>query len=137
MAARSAYKANETVLAELVKNPPKETHAFTSSEEQPAEIYLSNIINCDHFSNLNSMLRVTAYVLRFVNKIKQRLLRCAENYEERDKLNASNLEQAESLWIRTVQANAFSNEISYLQKGCQVNLTELINLHCTLMTTKY
>ena len=113
-------EANETALAELVKNPPEETHALTSSEEHPAEINLSNIINCDRFSNLNSMLRVTAYVLRFVNKIKQRLLRSTEDHEERDELNASNLEEAESLWIRTVQANAFSNEISYLQKGRQV-----------------
>ena len=113
-------EANETALAELVKNPPEETHALTSSEEHPAEINLSNIINCDRFSNLNSMLRVTAYVLRFVNKIKQRLLRSTEDHEERDELNASNLEEAESLWIHTVQANAFSNEISYLQKGRQV-----------------
>ena len=42
------------------------------------------------------MKTLTAYVLRFVNKIKQRLLRCAENYEERDKLNASNLEDQPS-----------------------------------------
>ena len=65
------------------------------------------------------MLCVTAYVLRFVNKIKWCQLRHTGNYEENDELKASNLEQAESLWIRTVQANAFSNETSYLQKGCQ------------------
>ena len=111
---------NENALEELVKNPHEEIHALTSSEEPPAEINLSNIINCDRFSNLNSVLRVTAYMLRFVNKIKRRLLRRTEDYEESDELNASNIDQAESLWIRTVQANAFSNEISYLQKGRQV-----------------
>ena len=66
------------------------------------------------------MLRVTAYVVRFSNEIKQRMLRSTEDHEERDELNASNLEQAESLWIRTVQTNAFLNEISYLQKARQM-----------------
>ena len=53
-------EANETPLAELVKNPPEETHTLTSSEDHPAQINLSNIINCDRFSNLNNMLPVTA-----------------------------------------------------------------------------
>lgn len=112
-------EANETALAELIKNPPEETHTLTSSE-YTAEINLLNIINCDHFSNLNSMLRVTAYMLRFVNKIKRRLLRHVEDNEENDELKASTLEQAESLWIRTVQAKAFSSEISNVQKGLEV-----------------
>jgi len=112
-------EANETALAELIKNPPEETHTLTSSE-YTAKINLLNIINCDCFSNLNSMLRVTAYMLRFVNKIKRRLLRHVEDNEENDELKASTLEQAESLWIRTVQAKAFSSEISYVQKGLEV-----------------
>lgn len=112
-------EANETALAELIKNPPEETHTLTSSE-YTAEINLLNIINCDRFSNLNSMLRVTAYMLRFVNKIKRRLLRHVEDNEENDELKASTLEQAESLWIRTVQAKAFSSEISNVQKGLEV-----------------
>lgn len=109
-------EANETALAELIKNPPEETHTLTSSE-YTAEINLLNIINCDRFSNLNSMLRVTAYMLRFVNKIKRRLLRHVEDNEENDELKASTLEQAESLWIRTVQAKAFSSEINLARFG--------------------
>lgn len=62
-------KADDIALAELIKNPPKERQVLTSSEEYPAKINLSNIINWDHFSKLKSMLHMTANVLRFVSKI--------------------------------------------------------------------
>lgn len=113
---QSTIETNETANSELVKNPPAVTHALASSEEYPAEINLFQIINCDRFSNLDYLLCVTAHVLRFVSKIKRHLSKRTNNIkEETNELNARELNQAESLWIRTVQAD----EINYLQKGHQ------------------
>ena len=64
-------------------------------------------------------------MLRFVNKIKWCLLRCTEDHEERDELNASNLDQAESLLIRTVQANAFRMRAAICRKDVKWSPTAL------------
>ena len=34
------------------------------------------MISCEAYSNLNRLLRVTSYVLRFVNNLKSKLKKC-------------------------------------------------------------
>ena len=76
-------ETNESALAELVKNPPEVTHVLTTSRDHLTQINLSQIINCDRFSTLDRLLRVTAYVLKFVRNIKKRLYKEASvNKEE-------------------------------------------------------
>ena len=114
-------ETNEPALAELVKNLPEVTHILMKSRDHLTQFNLSQIINCDHFSTLDRLLQVTAYVLKFVRNIKQRLCKEASvnkeevsEFEYHNELNARALNQCEVLWIRTVQASAFTNEISYL-----------------------
>jgi len=62
---------DETTLSKLIKNLPEATHALTCSEVKQQEIDLAEIINCDHFSNSDRLLHVTAYLLKFVNNLKK------------------------------------------------------------------
>ena len=75
---------DETALSELVKNPPEATHVLTCSEANQQEMNLSEIINCDHFSNLDRLLRVTTYVLKFVNNYSQEVSIKVHNRQERE-----------------------------------------------------
>ena len=57
---------------------------------------LSNIIGCENFSSLQRLLRVTAYVLRFIHMLKQLIKKL--NLTATLELTASELARAESLW---------------------------------------
>ena len=120
-------ETNEPMLTELVKNPPEVTRILTTSQDHLTQINLSQIINCDRFSTLDRLLRVTAYVLKFVRTIKKSLCKEANvnkeevsEFECHNELNARALNQCEVLWICTVQAHANKNKISYLQKDHQM-----------------
>ena len=63
---------------------------------------VDNIIDCKDYSNLKRLLRVTAYVLRFVQALKARL--CNSNQVPANELSSEELAAAEALWIRDVQA---------------------------------
>ena len=66
-------ETDEPALSELVKNPPETAHVLTTSEEHSTEISLYQIIKCQRFSSLIYLFRVTAYVVRFVSKVKRGL----------------------------------------------------------------
>ena len=66
---------DETVLKETVKNSPTVTHSLISTKVKSIEVNPNVIINCGNFSSFSRLLRVTAYVLRFVNKLKVNDLR--------------------------------------------------------------
>ena len=57
---------------------------------------LSNIIGCENFSSLQRLLRVTAYVLRFIHMLKQLIKKL--NLTATLELTASELARAENLW---------------------------------------
>ena len=60
---------DKTAISERGENPPEMTHLLTATEETSTEINLSQIINCQIFGSLDHLLRVTAYVLRFITKV--------------------------------------------------------------------
>ena len=59
-----------------------------------------------------SLLRVTAYVIRFVNNLKT----SQQSQQNLKELRADELKNAETLWIKSVQASAFIEELSFLNR---------------------
>ncbi|XP_070567292.1 uncharacterized protein [Ptychodera flava] len=85
--------------------------ACKSTREQPVATHvgISEIIDSTDYSSLTRLLRVSAYVLRFVNNLKGE-----EKDRKLDPLTAQEINAAESLWIRDTQKRAYSTEIKAL-----------------------
>ena len=71
MASIRSPPTSEIIEAELVKNPMLSTHAMIISNTQIPTVNLDEIIQCTKFSTFNRLMRVTAYVLRFVKRSRQ------------------------------------------------------------------
>ena len=74
---------------------------------------LDDIIYCSRYSKLDKLFCVTAYVLRFVNAFKHRIKKESSNNDKQ--LTADKIDQAEQLWIRSLQAKSFLVEITFLK----------------------
>ena len=123
---QATVDTNEAALSEVVKNPPNVIHVLASCEEILTEVNLAEIIHCQQISSLGRLLRVTAYVLRFVDILKRRTsTRKSGKKEELTKeeddreLNSTEISRAESLWIKTVQASSFKVELKFVRNECQ------------------
>ena len=57
-------------MKETIKRPPTVIHSLFSTKVESSEVNLNVIIDCDSFSSVARLFRVTAYLLRFVNKLK-------------------------------------------------------------------
>ncbi|XP_078374406.1 uncharacterized protein LOC144657946 [Oculina patagonica] len=114
---QSVTETNNDAWLELVKNPPEVTHVLTASEGKPASINLTEIIKCEEFSTRDTLLRVTAYVMRFINNARRKVKHKANSQDEipevrgNEQLCADEINLAETNWIRTIQANSFASEI--------------------------
>lgn len=76
------------------------------------------------YSSILRLKRITAYVLRFINNIRNSKLR-----NQSDVLNTSELEAAERFWIRYVQGVEFANVIDGVRKNksfsCESSMASL------------
>ena len=63
----------EVAMKEIVKNPQPVTHSFanTDAHQEPVTL-LDKIIDCNSYSTLTQLLRVTACVLRFVDILNKK-----------------------------------------------------------------
>ncbi|GFT12480.1 integrase_H2C2 domain-containing protein [Nephila pilipes] len=73
-------------------------------------IIQEKILDPNKFSCLFKMLRVTAWVLRFINALKKK------NYEK-GPLTSDEFNNAELFWVKIVQNDSYSNEITCLEKN--------------------
>ena len=93
----------------MVRNTPTITHSMLGLEvEGPS---LSKVIEINRYSSFNFLLRVSAYVLRFIKNVRR------HNQTRQDTclvLEASEIQQAEMLWIRSIQYEFFPEAICYL-----------------------
>ncbi|GBN32851.1 hypothetical protein AVEN_14023-1 [Araneus ventricosus] len=71
------------------------------------------LIDISRFSSLTSLLRVTAYVLRFLGKLGGRSTQTGP-------LVAAEISEAEELWVKQVQREHFDFEITRLNQGQQI-----------------
>ena len=72
---------------------------------------IGQIIDIQHYSNLPKLLRVSAYILRFVRNCKQH----TSGVKHTDQLQPAELDQAVQVWICYTQQTSFPNEFSALQ----------------------
>lgn len=70
-----------------------------------------SVLNCDDFSTWGRLLRITAWVQRFVVVCHKKTKPSSIG------LTAEELDSAENYWVRYIQNKAFFNEIRFLQKG--------------------
>ena len=76
-------------------------------------------LNPSRWSNINRLIRRTAYVLRFINKCRRK---ANETLSTKGKfLHPKELKEAEQLLIRMSQAEAFPEELESLARGVPVS----------------
>ena len=91
------------VLHETFKNKKKST-LVTRCTTGP-----TNLVNMGKFSDLLKLLKAVAYCFRFYENVKSKI-------RNRDKLSCLEIERAETICIKLVQAECFSKEIKEILK---------------------
>ena len=67
---------------------------------------VGNVINCENFSQLHRLLRVTAYVIKFVKLFKAK----GTSVAQKSGLTASELARAEDLWVKESQRHLIQHK---------------------------
>lgn len=103
---------NSECAKEIVKNPLDITHILTNKSHYfHLHSNLDKIIDIERFSTIGKLLRVTAYVLRFIKRIRKCRL------EQHVEIQPSEMREAEIMWIRNAQEKHFPEEIYLLNEG--------------------
>ena len=98
---------------ELVKHTPAVTHSLaTAALSRTLYENLEEIMEIERYGSKLKLLRVTAYVLKFI-----RLLRGDRGAVKSKKVRAEDLNFAEVTWIRGAQAHSFATERQNLLHG--------------------
>ena len=103
-------------VTEIIKQPPKVTHILTSNMSNTEAPDIGMIIDCERFGSKLRLLRVTAYVMRFICQLKRRIQADQSGDETRkpDELSAHEILEAEKIWIRQIQGTSFKEELKCL-----------------------
>ena len=108
--------ASDITNAELIKKPTVTTHILLSAGCNKTKFpMLDEIIDCTRYSKLDKLLGVTAYVLRFVNILRLRNNGDQGSTHNSKQLIVEEIDNAEKLWIRSLQAKSFLAELAFLQ----------------------
>ena len=99
-------KIDELVLKQAVINPPDVTYSLVS------KLKVENVVEFDRFSSKQKLLRVVAYLLRFVTNLKSLIFSDSTAYK--GELKPSEIQSAENIIIKQIQAQNFPEEICYL-----------------------
>ncbi|XP_028407550.1 uncharacterized protein LOC114530168 [Dendronephthya gigantea] len=105
------------ILQSSVHDDPETTHVTPphSDKPQPSPPSPSNstirqVIAHTQFSDLQRLIRTTAWVIRFTNVLRKR-----STYRSQT-LNADEINHAKNVWIREIQSKAYSSELANLQQ---------------------
>ena len=128
-------KPSDVIFAELTKSERSETHVLTSIGGQ-ATFNMDNVIDCQRFSEFKLLLRVTAHVLRFVEIVKSSPLCVLDLIHGHGQLEARELDRAETLWIRSIQFQAFEKEIRFLE-NCNLSKPPYIDQFCLFLDEQH
>ena len=118
--------------SELIKEAPVILHTFAITGGRTTPYKLQHIIDCNRFSLLNKLLRTTAYVIRFVkkllNKINPRSHLTSQCEVDSSSLpTVEEINEAEEYWIKSIQGESFIAEIRYLTTDKPVGTPVRIN----------
>lgn len=84
------------------------THVLANITKKGKEICLDNFIDCTHYSSIDTLLRLTSYVLLFVAMLKK----CRRAEPGNGQLIAADdIQGAEITWVTSVQLGHFEREI--------------------------
>ena len=102
-----------------MKNPVSVTRSLTTTGSEEHSVNLSQVIDIERYSSVTRLLRVTAYILRFIRNAKKSVshheTRKSPEQSSKGELNVQELNQAEMLWIKIVQTASFAKELEFLQ----------------------
>ena len=107
---------SKEVLQEIVKQPANVVRSLVTNNAQSSGLDLRKVVKVDRFSSLKKLLRVTAYVMRFINALKTKQGGQSANSIPKE-LSASEVKLAELMWVKSIQGQSFSNEISFVATG--------------------
>ena len=96
----------EEIKLELKENPRSDFSDVFVNLTCATTFDLENIISCGAYSSLDRLLRVTSYVLRFVNNLKSKLKKCDAFVGE---LQSKEVEYSLGLWCRQAQSTLSEN----------------------------
>ena len=91
------------------KPPSLITRSLTSVSKTVALPNIEVIIDCNRYSSKTRLLRVTARVMQFINSIRGSRVASGE-------LTVDELTAAEKLWVRSIQASSFKDEVRCLSR---------------------
>ena len=112
----STHFGDEEALKEAAKNAVNITHSLVNSTaNERTTPKVDNLLDITRFSDLTKLLRVTALVVKFVNKLKSTVPTKSSSGSGTEILTALELTNAEELWIKAVQASSFNEEIKFLR----------------------
>ena len=123
-----AETEEEEIQREAIKTKKVITHSKVNTETSDSlDCGIDKIMDIERYSNI-TLLRVTAYVIRFVNTVNKRMQKESKGNLSNE-LTADELKNSETLWIKSVQANAFVDELSFLnQKNSKSTCTPPIRV---------
>ena len=105
---------DKEAFVEIVKEPPNVSHSLVNANRNYATTDLDQVIDCCRHNNLSKVLRITAYVLRFVKN-----LRCSIQKTEKtvNELTSCEIDEAENRFLKSIQAKVFSKEMEFLKEN--------------------
>ena len=96
---------SEEMKASSARQQKRDMTSVMLNDAEEARVYdVSKIINSEDYSNLRRLLRVTAYVSRFLQIIRDK-----QRTEPRGPLRAEEIEQAEHNWVKAMQRESRKN----------------------------
>jgi len=105
-------------------NDEHHSHVNSTHCDNTEKQGISCVIDIKRFSKLEKLLRVTAYVLRFIKTTKKQM------FETKAFISVPELNEARKLWIKSTQREVYSQELQHLQnktkgKACLVRQLKL------------
>ena len=109
---------DEGAEVEMVKHTKQVTRILVGTED-PQIRDIAAVVYCQRFCSKVKLVRVTAYVIRFINWLKSMVKRTSEqplnSVPQQNGLSADEIVNSENMWIRYVQELNFMKELRYLR----------------------
>ena len=101
---------NEEALKEITRNQAEPTFALLN-RKVVGNSKLKDIVDINRFSSKTKLLRVVAWIFRFINNLR------SKQKVQGKCMNASELEKAENFVIRHIQEESFPSELEFLTRS--------------------
>ena len=126
------FPPNEATKAEEIKGTTDVTHVYLSTEEgELCGVRLDEVIDCTQYRDFNKLLHEIGYVLKFKSLVQRtqasQKRKCYIVHQ--DQLTGDDINATEVLWIRSIQADSFSVELTYFRSKFNPLRTVVIYMH--------